>query len=132
MPVKIFERLRIIARQDLCGQRSEQRQFVSPLISMDTKLECYILAEFDVIEPDSVVLLNVTDGKKNDKKIYWTAPETPNGYVLGYYAKLIRDDGNVRYFVVMSITLIQCLNIEISIFIHYTSILVYIYLYYHI
>ncbi|KAI1731772.1 receptor L domain-containing protein [Ditylenchus destructor] len=50
--------------------------------------------EFDVIEPDSVVLLNVTDGKKNDKKIYWTAPETPNGYVLGYYAKLIRDDGS--------------------------------------
>ncbi|KAI1697236.1 protein tyrosine kinase domain-containing protein [Ditylenchus destructor] len=58
-----------------------------------TKIKTEAIPELDVIPKDSVVLLNVTNGKKNDKKIYWTAPETPNGYVLGYFARLIRDNG---------------------------------------
>uniref|UniRef100_A0A915EA48 Fibronectin type-III domain-containing protein n=1 Tax=Ditylenchus dipsaci TaxID=166011 RepID=A0A915EA48_9BILA len=51
------------------------------------------ILEYDMIDPESVVVYNVTDGKPNDKRIYWSAPKTPNGYVLAYRAKLIRDDG---------------------------------------
>uniref|UniRef100_A0A915DMX9 Uncharacterized protein n=1 Tax=Ditylenchus dipsaci TaxID=166011 RepID=A0A915DMX9_9BILA len=53
---------------------------------------CRIPVDYSRI-PESVVVYNVTDGKPNDKRIYWSAPKTPNGYVLAYRAKLIRDDG---------------------------------------
>lgn len=49
------------------------------------------------MDGDTVVLLNITGGKGNDKKIYWEPPNSPNGVILAYKAKLIRDDESVMF-----------------------------------
>lgn len=49
------------------------------------------------MDASTVTLLNITGGKSNDKKIYWEPPKTPNGVILAYKAKLIRDDESVIF-----------------------------------
>jgi hypothetical protein len=49
------------------------------------------------VDPETVTIIqmNQTEEKLNEKKIYWFPPEKPNGFVLAYRAKLIRDDDSV-------------------------------------
>jgi hypothetical protein len=55
-----------------------------------------ILADYDMVDPSTVILSNSTEEKPNEKRIYWEAPTTPNGFVLAYRAKLLKDDDTVR------------------------------------
>lgn len=50
------------------------------------------LAERDLIDVSTVQVLNVTDGKEDSRRLFWTPPADSNGPVLGYRAKLYRDD----------------------------------------
>lgn len=55
----------------------------------------YSLEGNDRIDPSTIVLLNITDGKPNDRRIYWTSPYNPNGLILNYRVKLLRNDESV-------------------------------------
>uniref|UniRef100_A0A914GXM6 receptor protein-tyrosine kinase n=1 Tax=Globodera rostochiensis TaxID=31243 RepID=A0A914GXM6_GLORO len=50
------------------------------------------IPEYDVVDPDTIVVLNSTEEKPNERRIYWKPPRTPNGFILAYWAKLTRDE----------------------------------------
>ncbi|KAL3114369.1 hypothetical protein niasHT_013659 [Heterodera trifolii] len=50
------------------------------------------IPEYDVIDPGTIIVSNSTEKRPNERRIYWEPPRTPNGFVLAYRAKLIRDD----------------------------------------
>lgn len=50
-----------------------------------------------MVESDTIVVSNSTaEEKPNERRIYWKPPKNPNGFVLAYWAKLVRDDESVR------------------------------------
>ena len=53
-----------------------------------------------MVDPQTVILSNTTEteGKTDEMRIYWEEPARPNGFVLAYRAKLIKDDDSVIIF----------------------------------
>lgn len=55
-----------------------------------------------MVLPHTVVVANETDLKPEERLVSWDAPPAPNGAILGYIAKIHKEDGSVRSIIVSS------------------------------
>lgn len=99
MLAKISLHQTITVRADLHGLPQGPFRFVKFIYFLQIVNKQYFLfpAEYDMVDPDTVLLSNLSAYKPNERHINWDAPAMPNGFILAYRAKLIKDDDSVSF-----------------------------------